>query len=94
MEGWEAGQGGKLDFWTSENDHQAHSNGTGKGAGRARDGDLGLDLLFLILVHPLPQGSPPDDSERSKHFQICWALWLHHHPLRPYHHPPPSLEPL
>lgn len=46
-----------------------------------------------MLVHPLPQGSPPHDSECSKHFQIFWALQLHHHPLTPHHHPP-SLEPL
>ena len=56
MEGWEAGRGGKLDFWTSKNEHQAHSNGTGKGGGKASGGDLDLDLLFLILVHLLPQG--------------------------------------
>lgn len=80
MEGWEAGRGGKLDFWTSKNEHQAQSNGTGKGGGKASGGDLGLDLLFLILVHLLPQGSPSDHFESSKHFQICWALCLHHHP--------------
>lgn len=46
MQGWEAGGGGKLDFWTSENDHQAHrAMEREAGGGGASGRDLGLDLV-------------------------------------------------